>query len=140
VGTSKRVADHGSRAATSDFDISDVTPCAQQAPHPAAMQSLNMCMAKDIPQPFTDGGRDTFVHQTGVQNMAQCECGCGSEAASEFLPGHDQRLRAALERQVGGVLELRALVKASAAYARGDTSDQTFTQAIRAIFAKVNAV
>ena len=41
-----------------------------------------------------------------------CACGCGGRTrGGEFLPGHDQTLRAAIEAKVGGLLELRALVE-----------------------------
>jgi hypothetical protein len=41
-----------------------------------------------------------------------CACGCGGRTrGGEFLPGHDQTLRTAIETQVGGLLELRALVE-----------------------------
>lgn len=37
-----------------------------------------------------------------------CACGCGSSPnAGHFLPGHDQKLRAALEAKIGGLLELK---------------------------------
>ncbi len=68
--------------------------------------------------------------------MAQCECGCGSEATGDFLPGHDQKLRSILERQVGGVLAMRVLVDASVAYVHGETTDQAFTQTVRAVLTK----
>ena len=40
-----------------------------------------------------------------------CTCGCGETTQRDFAPGHDQRLRTALERVCGGVLELRKLVE-----------------------------
>jgi len=41
-----------------------------------------------------------------------CNCGCGeTTAGGQFLPGHDQKLRIAIERKVGGLLELKALVE-----------------------------
>jgi hypothetical protein len=49
-----------------------------------------------------------------------CECGCGESVASgSFKPGHDQKLRADLERRVGGLLALRSLVEAAESYAGG---------------------
>ena len=71
--------------------------------------------------------------------MARCECGCGADATGEFLPGHDQKLRSALERQVGGILAMRSLVEAAAAYAHGETTDQAFTQVVRALVSRVGA-
>ena len=42
-----------------------------------------------------------------------CACGCGdtTRGSGAFLPGHDQKLRTAIERHVGGVLALRRLVE-----------------------------
>ena len=66
--------------------------------------------------------------------MAKCECGCGESAkGGQFLPGHDQRLRTLLETDVGGLLSLRALVRASRSYCDGYMTDQAFTQIVRAI-------
>ena len=67
--------------------------------------------------------------------MATCECGCGDEAQGQFITGHDQRLRIALETEVGGVLPLRTIVRAARAYADGDITDQAFTQTVRGVFA-----
>ncbi len=66
--------------------------------------------------------------------MAKCECGCGEDAnRAQFLPGHDQRLRTALDAEVGGLLPLRTLIRAAHAYFDGNLNDQTFTQTVRAI-------
>ena len=42
-----------------------------------------------------------------------CACGCEetTKGSGDFLPGHDQKLRAAIERHVGGILLLRSLVE-----------------------------
>ncbi len=63
--------------------------------------------------------------------MSKCQCGCGSDASSDFVPGHDQKLRAELERRVGGILALRSIVDAADAHMRGDTSSEALAQAIR---------
>ena len=68
--------------------------------------------------------------------MPKCECGCGEKSTSEFLPGHDQKLRTSLENRVGGLLSLRSIVVAAEAYAKGDTPEQLFLQQVRAVFAK----
>ena len=73
------------------------------------------------------------------RRMAQCECGCGKDSASEFLPGHDQKLRVALERRVGGLLSLRTLVNASEDYAFGKCKDDDLTQVARSLFFKARA-
>ena len=52
--------------------------------------------------------------------MSVCACGCGElTEGGTFRPGHDQKLRAALERRVGGLLALRQLVAAAEAHAQG---------------------
>jgi len=44
--------------------------------------------------------------------MAECNCGCGGQTAGgKFLPGHDQKLRAEIERQMGGLIKLKELVE-----------------------------
>ena len=69
--------------------------------------------------------------------MAQCECGCGKESvAGQFMPGHDQRLRADLETRVGGILPLRQLVDAADSYATGKSTAEQFTACVRQIFAR----
>lgn len=70
--------------------------------------------------------------------MSRCECGCGDDAKSGlFRPGHDQRLRADLERRVGGLLPLRALVEAAEAFSRRELATEAFERRVRAIFAKM---
>jgi hypothetical protein len=66
--------------------------------------------------------------------MASCQCGCGQESKSEFLPGHDQKLRAQLESRLGGILHLRALVDAAESYALGSSSESEFTRYVRSLF------
>jgi hypothetical protein len=52
--------------------------------------------------------------------MNACRCGCGNRpAGGDYLPGHDQKLRARLESEVGGLLALRDLVEAAQSYADG---------------------
>lgn len=43
--------------------------------------------------------------------LYRCECGCGTPTYRRFKAGHDQKLRIALEKQVGGLLNLRAVVE-----------------------------
>ena len=40
-----------------------------------------------------------------------CACGCGNRCKGTWLPGHDQRLRAAIENEVGGLVELRRIIE-----------------------------
>lgn len=40
-----------------------------------------------------------------------CACGCGEMTKTgQFKPGHDQKLRAAIEQAAGGLLELQRIV------------------------------
>ena len=42
----------------------------------------------------------------------KCHCGCsGVTKGGWYLPGHDQKLRAAIEEKAGGLLELKTLVE-----------------------------
>lgn len=67
--------------------------------------------------------------------MSLCECGCGSPTVKgNFLPGHDQRLRTALELEVGGVLPLRSLLQAAKSYYEGSISEQALSQVVRTVF------
>ena len=41
-----------------------------------------------------------------------CNCDCGEMTKGGwYLPGHDQKLRAAIEGKAGGLLELKALIE-----------------------------
>ncbi len=41
----------------------------------------------------------------------RCACGCGTACTEQWVPGHDQKLRAAIEREVGGLVELRRIIE-----------------------------
>jgi hypothetical protein len=44
--------------------------------------------------------------------MPLCTCGCGEQTkGGKWLPGHDQKLRSAIENAVGGLESLRALAE-----------------------------
>ena len=70
--------------------------------------------------------------------MPICACGCGGETQGRFCPGHDQRLRAKLEKKVGegGLLNLEALVEVACDYANGRTSLESLGQRVRSIITK----
>jgi hypothetical protein len=59
------------------------------------------------------------------------------ESTGEFLPGHDQKLRANLERRVGGLLPLRALVGAAEAHQAGLLTDGDLGRVVRGLLAGV---
>jgi hypothetical protein len=44
--------------------------------------------------------------------MTICICGCGEQTrGGKFRPGHDQKLRAAIEEAAGGLEQLRGIVE-----------------------------
>jgi hypothetical protein len=44
--------------------------------------------------------------------MTTCICGCGEQTkGGKFRPGHDQKLRAAIEDAAGGLESLRVIVE-----------------------------
>ena len=61
-----------------------------------------------------------------------CACGCGEKPVKgTFLPGHDQRLRADLERRVGGLIQLRMLVEAAEYFADGSIGSSVFNSMVK---------
>ena len=44
--------------------------------------------------------------------MKPCLCGCGRPALKKYLPGHDQKLRIAIETELGGLERLREIAEA----------------------------
>ena len=65
----------------------------------------------------------------------ECACGCGKNPAKgAFLPGHDQRLRADLERRVGGLISLRMLVEAAEYFVQGSIGSSQFNGMVRELF------
>ena len=76
--------------------------------------------------PFRRSSPITYSHATCLRwqrwNVMECQCGCGESVPNgSFKPGRDQRLRADLERRVGGIIALRELVEAGARYSRGQS-------------------
>lgn len=64
-----------------------------------------------------------------------CACGCGgSPANGMFLPGHDQKLRADLERRVGGLVQLRMLVEAAEYFVDGSIKSSMFNNMVKDLF------
>jgi len=53
------------------------------------------------------------------------------------MPGHDQKLRTALERRVGGLLRLRDLVEAAEAHRNGGSTEGEFARQVRVLLATV---
>lgn len=68
-----------------------------------------------------------------------CECGCGEAVNSgSFRPGHDQRLRTALEHRVGGLRALREIVVAVESFSAKRTSLNDFAKRIQAVMEAAN--
>jgi uncharacterized protein DUF6429 len=77
-------------------------------------------------------GRRVPSRTTSGSRRGLCECGCGEPVeGSLFLPGHDQRLRVALETRVGGLVALRGLVEELLSYGRGDSSLEDMGRSVR---------
>ena len=65
----------------------------------------------------------------------ECACGCGQKPVKgAFLPGHDQHLRADLERRVGGLIHLRMLVEAAEYFAEGQIGSSMFNNMVKDLF------
>jgi hypothetical protein len=63
-----------------------------------------------------------------------CSCGCGESTGGEaYRPGHDQKHRAAVERQAGGLSSLARLVDAAGAFVEGRLSVDEYGARTRAI-------
>jgi len=46
-------------------------------------------------------------------NQKICKCGCGEiTKGGDFAPGHDQKLRSAIERELGGLERLKQIAEA----------------------------
>ena len=59
--------------------------------------------------------------------MPICQCGCCEETVNgDFLQGHDQKLRAQLEKITGGLLPLRNLVESAQQYSTDEISLKQF--------------
>ncbi len=69
--------------------------------------------------------------------MNKCKCdNCNESTNGDFVPGHDQKLRAILEHKVGGLLSLKQLVLACEKYATGKSSEAEALLSIRLLFTR----
>jgi hypothetical protein len=67
----------------------------------------------------------------------ECECGCGQDAIKGlFKPGHDQKLRCALERRTNGIAGLRSLVDAAERFSLGESDSVALAETIHTVFKK----
>ena len=70
----------------------------------------------------------------------ECACGCGARPVKgHFLPGHDQRLRADLERRVGGLIHLRMLVEAAEYFVAGDVGSSQFGGMVKDLLKNIDS-
>jgi len=65
---------------------------------------------------------------------SECRCGCGKFGKGRFLPGHDQKLRAQLERRTGGILGLERLVDAAQGFAHDKVDRVSLEKTVGDIF------
>jgi len=70
--------------------------------------------------------------------MPKCLCGCNTETAGDWAPGHDQRFRVETAAMIGGDRALRELAVESRKYALGDASLSEFSDSVRRLFARLN--
>jgi hypothetical protein len=69
--------------------------------------------------------------------MNKCKCdNCNETTNGDFVPGHDQKLRAALEQKVGGLLPLKQLIATCEKYATGNISEAEVLRAVRQAFTR----
>ena len=81
----------------------------------------------------------SFVGLNKLEKLMPYECDCGEEAkAGSFRPGHDQRLRAALEQRVGGLLLLRSIVQAVEQSIQGQLSQEALASKVRTAIERAN--
>jgi hypothetical protein len=67
--------------------------------------------------------------------MTTCECGCEElTKGGDFLPGHDQKLRASLEERTGGILKLRDLVELSEDFVSQRIALEDFGEMVQDLF------
>jgi hypothetical protein len=57
------------------------------------------CARADGPDPTAEGPREPRKRPQREQGTRPCECGCGAEVRSRFLPGHDAKLKSRLLRE-----------------------------------------
>jgi hypothetical protein len=66
-----------------------------------------------------------------------CTCGCGAKTAGgAFLPGHDQKLRADVERRAGGLVAMSKLVSAAEIFLSGQLSLEAFGAQARSLLSR----
>jgi hypothetical protein len=73
--------------------------------------------------------------EMSAESTNACRCGCGEPTSGgEYRPGHDQKHRASLERQAGGLPGLIILVEAARDYADGRISLEHLGNRVQQVF------
>lgn len=86
---------------------------------------------------WTKEGRHRAKEVLGPSD-GRCECGCGAEVrGTEFLPGHDQKLRIQIERRVGGLLALRDIVHRLEGHANGESTADDLSAFVKSALSDV---
>lgn len=101
------------------------------------------CYAEGLPASARSCWYQTLVIKMTIDDLSEdfmeCACGCGGKPVKDnFLPGHDQRLRADLERRVGGLIELRMLVEAAEYFVADDLGGSQFSGMVKEVFQRKN--
>lgn len=97
------------------------------APHVAVNDDPSQNRTSDCRGPRST--KDVLL-QKRVESSSDgsCACGCGEDTkGGRFRPGHDQRLRSAIEDAAGGIESLRSLVEAHLGKPLGGGSSSTRT-------------
>lgn len=68
------------------------------------------------------------------EDNMHCGCGCGEETKGKFRPGHDQKLRARLEKKTGGLKNLERLVEKAEGVAEGSQPIGSLETLVQDIF------
>jgi hypothetical protein len=105
------------------------------------------CVAAELENPlgFTVGPRVVGISVERQLNRRDrmskiCGCGCGkSTQGGTYRPGHDQSLRSKLERRVGGLSKLEAIVDAAEAFARNEISADAFGDRVQRTLCAITA-
>ena len=77
---------------------------------------------------------ENYPDAIGQAGVHPCACGCGqSTKGGTFLPGHDAKLRAAIEESVGGLLALEGFLEAARQFVAGRLSAEEYQRRTKEI-------
>lgn len=108
---------------------------------PAGWKTAHVDMnAQELTFLRVEGNRPSLSPETPLPRQGahhtngghRCLCGCGGiPEGGEFLPGHDQRLRANIEGSAGGLLNLKHVIDAIEAYVAGEMVETELGRIVR---------